>query len=122
MREQTWEERTKRNRWTNRIISRSRSVSSMVATAEARLKRGRRGESMHQPYRSSGGDRRRQVLRFAADLQVDAWNHASIAGSQMSNPHSTLSPQATESLASKAALFPCQSSRNRDVVPRPLPI
>src|ERR1017187_10449445 len=66
MREQTWEERTKRKRWTSRMISRSRSVSSMAATAEARLKRGRRGVSIQLSYRRGDRQRRRQELRFRA--------------------------------------------------------
>ena len=49
------------------MISRSRSVSSMGATAEARLKRGRR-ESIAPSYRGAKKWSRRQDLRFAASF------------------------------------------------------
>ena len=68
MSEQTWEERTKRNRRTSRMIWRSRSVSRMAATAEAGLKRGRREDSIRLLYRRRVRQRRRQLLCLVAKL------------------------------------------------------
>lgn len=70
MSEQIWEERTNRNRSASRMISRSRSVSRMAATVGARLKRGRREDSMHQPYRIANGRRSRQILCSVARFGV----------------------------------------------------